>query len=235
MLLVVLAALGCAGTDRQEETVARQQVQKAPAGPLRVVAVGDSLAYGAGDERREGIAGRLEDILRQRGVAEVDTENLGSNGASTADLLARLRQPRVRSEIAGANAIVLSIGANDLFRTPGGRDAALRSPLAVAEQILGRIEKVVGEVRALNPSARIFILGAYNPVPGHPWSEQINRYVPLWDGAVAARFEHDERITVVPMADIVTPERLSRYDNFHPGGEAYQLASQRIAELLLEG
>jgi lysophospholipase L1-like esterase len=36
------------------------------------------------------------------------------------------------------------------------------------------------------------------------------------------------------MADIVIPAHLSRYDNFHPGAEAYRAAAKRIAEMLLE-
>ena len=58
--------------------------------PIRVVTLGDSLAYGAGDEQREGIAGRLEDELRRRGITS-EVTNHGVNGAQTADLLARLK------------------------------------------------------------------------------------------------------------------------------------------------
>lgn len=36
------------------------------------------------------------------------------------------------------------------------------------------------------------------------------------------------------MHDIVTPQRLSRYDSFHPGGAAYDAAAKRIAEMLLK-
>ena len=35
------------------------------------------------------------------------------------------------------------------------------------------------------------------------------------------------------MNDIVTPQRLSRYDSFHPGSAAYQEAAKRIAGMLL--
>jgi phospholipase/lecithinase/hemolysin len=40
-------------------------------------------------------------------------------------------------------------------------------------------------------------------------------------------------VAVVRMADIVTPQRLSRYDSFHPGREAYAAAAKRIASMLL--
>jgi lysophospholipase L1-like esterase len=198
-----------------------------------VVTLGDSLAYGAGDETHSGIAGRLKDELHARGVS-ADTVNLGVNGAQTADLIARLGQDRVRRNVASADAIVLSIGANDLFRTPGAREETLRNPLTVAGRILDRIAKIVTELHALNPAVRVLLLGGYNPVPSHPYSAMIGPLLGLWDGMLAGRFEDDPRVAVVTMADVVVPQRLSRYDSFHPGGSAYAEAAKRIAALLLE-
>jgi lysophospholipase L1-like esterase len=200
---------------------------------LHVVAIGDSLAYGAGDESGEGIAGRLEDELRTRGVREVETINLGVNGAQTTDLLRRLEQKRVRDRIAEADAIVLSIGANDLFRSQHSREELMRAPLAVAERILGRIATIVAELHEINPNARVLLLGGYNPVPRHEWASTINQYLGVWDAALTARFESDPRVAVVKMSDIVTAQRLSRYDSFHPGAEAYREAAKRIAGMLV--
>lgn len=201
---------------------------------LHVVALGDSLAYGAGDETGEGIAGRLEDELRRRGIRSVETVNLGVNGAQTSDLLTRLRTKRVRDAIAASNAVVLSIGANDLFRTPHSREELMRAPLTVAERILARIETIVAEIHEINPEARIMLLGGYNPVPRHEWAPTIDTYLGMWDATLASRFEDDGRVAVVKMADIVTPQRLSRHDDFHPGAAAYQEAAQRIAGILLK-
>ena len=201
---------------------------------LHVVTLGDSLAYGAGDESGEGITGRLEDELRTRGVRTVATVNLGVNGAQTADVLARLRTKRVRDSIAATDAVVLSVGANDLFRTPHSREEIMRAPLAVAERILGRIKSIVAEIHEINPRARVLLLGGYNPVPRHEWASTINQYLGMWDATLAAQFEDDPRVAVVKMADIVTPQRLSRYDSFHPGAQAYQEAAKRIAALLLQ-
>ena len=193
---------------------------------MKLVALGDSLAYGAGDETGGGLAGRLRGTF--------DTVNLGVNGAQTSDLLGRLRQERVRREVAGADAIVLSIGANDLFRSQAARNETLRAPLAVAMRILGRIEQVVGELRRLNPSARILILGGYNPAPDHPQAPLIDQYLGLWDATLANTFEGDPLVSVVQLSDIITPRRLSRFDRFHPGGAAYAAAAERIAEMLGE-
>ncbi|HYC58511.1 MAG TPA: GDSL-type esterase/lipase family protein [Thermoanaerobaculia bacterium] len=200
---------------------------------LHVVSLGDSLAYGAGDESGEGIAGRLDDELRAHGITTVRTVNLGVNGAQTADVLSRLKQDRVRKSIASADAIILSVGANDLFRSPHSREEIMRAPEAVAERILGRIETIVAEIHAINPRARVLMLGGYNPVPRHEWAALINQYLGVWDQLLTARFADDPRVAIVKMYDIVTPQRLSRYDSFHPGSEAYREAARRIAAMLV--
>ena len=56
----------------------------------------------------------------------------------------------------------------------------------------------------------------------------------MWDIALAARFEDDARVSVVKMSDIVTAQRLSRYDSFHPGADAYRDAAKRIAGMLVK-
>lgn len=219
-------------TNTRTAQVRRHEISPLDRDKVKVVAIGDSLAYGAGDESGKGIAGRLKEDLRARGFLSVDTANLGVNGAQTSDLIAGLKQDRIRKQIADADAIVLSIGANDLFRSPAAREETMRAPLAVADKILSRIESIVADLRTLNSRARILVLGGYNPVPAHPLSPMISQYLQLWDATLASRFEGDPLISVVKMSDIVTPQRLSRYDNFHPGGAAYAAAAERIAEML---
>jgi lysophospholipase L1-like esterase len=240
ILLVALAS--CRRTDKSttmtiNPSAARPAQSTTVSAPvpaaLRVVTLGDSLAYGAGDESGKGLAGRLRSELRDRGVSDVTTVNLGVNGAQTGDLMSRLKTERVRSAVSEADAIVLSIGANDLFRTPGARDRTLENPLAVADQILDRIESIVAQLRAMNPDARILILGGYNPVPKHPLAPLINQYLGIWDETLAERFAKDPRVSIVKMSDIVVPQRLSRLDSFHPGGAAYEAAAKRIAGMLV--
>ena len=226
-LAILLLAIGCA-----REMPAPPQKQQLPHS-IRVVALGDSLAYGTGDESGKGIAGRLREVLRQDGVASVETVNLAAAGASTRDLQAQLKKENVRQQVANADAIVLSIGANDLFQTPKARDELMREPLRVATDIRNRIEAIVAEIHTINPAARIMILGGYNPVPNNPQASVINFYLRVWDRMLIHRFDDDAYVYVVQINDLVGPEQLSRIDNFHPSGEAYQQISKRIATMLL--
>lgn len=234
LILTLLSSIGCTGGDRVRAAPENVEQPTAPPlpRPLQIVTLGDSLAAGTGDEGGGGIAGRLKPHLESRGVSEIAIENHGVSGSQTTDVLRRLEQRRVRDAVAAADVVILSVGANDLFRTQGAREATLRAPFKVAEQILDKIENVVRELRTINPGARILILGAYNPAPRHALAPMLNRYLSIWDETLAARFNPESRVTVVKMSDLVTPRRLSRRDGFHPGGEAYEAAAKRIAEIL---
>lgn len=199
---------------------------------VHVAMLGDSLAYGSGDEAGKGIGGRLEPELRSRGVTSVVTTNLGVNGATTADVAARLQNGETRAALAHADAIVLSMGANDVRQAlrPSGSS---RAPLDLIEQVLRNLEATVAELHRINPSARVLILGAYAPVPHERTAMLLEPLIAFWDATVLARFADDPLVEVVRLSDIVSgPERLSTIDSFHPGGEAYQQTAARIAELL---
>lgn len=199
---------------------------------MHVALVGDSLAYGSGDESGQGIAGRLEPEMQRRGVESIVTTNLGTYGVTTRDLAAKLSRPETRASIAEADAVVLSVGANDIRLLLTGEEP-LRSPLAIAGGVLRNIETIVADLRTINPGARILILGAYAPVAHERATEFLGPLIAIWDTMLALRFAGDPLVTIVPMADIVgTPERLSTLDSFHPGGDAYQEAAGRIAEIL---
>jgi lysophospholipase L1-like esterase len=199
---------------------------------IHVAVVGDSLAYGAGDEEEKGIAGRLETELAALGIDSVVTTKLGSTGATTRDFGFVLRQPKTRADLAGADAFVLSIGANDLREAflAGG---ALRSPIDVVDRVLRDIAGTVDELHRINPRARILLLGGYTPIPQERVALFLEPIIALWDAALMVQFIDDPLVSVVRLSDILDrPERLSTLDSFHPGSEAYREAARRIAGLL---
>ena len=200
--------------------------------PLHVVVLGDSLAAGTGDETGRGIAGWLEHDSRD-GNRSLRATSLGVRGATTASLLSRLAQPRERAAVRMADVAVLSIGANDLFRTPGVQQELMRAPLRLADRIRERVAGVVGEVRAAAPRARVFVLGGYNPAPRHSLAFLVEPLLRVWDEGLALRFAADRRVEVVRIADLVDrPDRLSRLDGFHPGAAVYRDTARRIAARL---
>ncbi len=203
--------------------------------PVQLVApliVGDSLARGAGDEIGLGIPGRLDQELRRRGVRAKRTVNLGINGARTADLLRQLDGGNVQSLIAGANVIVVSIGGNDLWGGHDWRTAAPPDPDAAMDDVLARIETVIRRIRAVNPRARIFFVGLYNPFTTTPYGGQLTMFVNRWNARVLQRFATDSNFTLVPTSDLFSHRDRLALDRFHPSGDGYALIARRIADAI---
>jgi len=204
-------------------------------GTLRVVVIGDSLAQGTGDESGKGIPGDLEDEVRTRGVSSVEAKNYGVAGATTEDVGRRLDDDTIRNDVATADAVVLSVGANNVFQDPEARARAIRDRDAYAREVLERVAGIVSRIRAINPDAEILLLGGYNPLPDHPLSGGITRYIKAWDKMLNKRFESDALIDVVKIMDIIDgAQKLSPADHFHPGAAAYRDVARRIADMLLE-
>ena len=108
-VLALAAALGLAATP-------------AEARPLRVVALGDSLTAGYGLPPGKAFPDALQRALKGRGW-DVEVANAGVSGDTAADGLARYDW----SVPAGADALIVELGANDMLRglDPAAAEAAL--------------------------------------------------------------------------------------------------------------
>ena len=192
--------------------------------------LGDSLARGTGDETGLGIGGRLVDDLKKRNIDVQRATNLAVDGARTADLLKRLQSHNVLEVAAQSNAIVISIGGNDLWGGTDWRNAPPRDPDAVMGRVLDHIAEAVKQLRGVNPTARIFIVGLYNPFVSTPNGALLTPLVLRWNARMTERFSGDANVVVVPTADLFAyRDRLSP-DRFHPSGEGYALIARRIAD-----
>ena len=228
-VLLAIVALAC----RAHPKIKPSRPARLMDGVMRVVVIGDSLAHGTGDETGKGIAGNLEDEFKQRGVT-ADVKNYGVAGAMTEDVENKLHDETIRTDVASADAIVLSVGANNVFQDPEARARAIRDRDAYAQEILERVAGVVAQIRAINPDAELILLGGYNPLPDHPLSGGISRYIRNWDKLLNKRFEADPLVDVVKTSDIIDSGDKLAADHFHPGAAAYRDIAKRIADMLTE-
>lgn len=82
----------------------------APQGPIRIVALGDSLTAGYGVAASEALPAVLEKLLQAKGHA-VEIQNAGVSGDTSAGGLARLDW----AVPDGTDAVILALGANDML------------------------------------------------------------------------------------------------------------------------
>ncbi|MFC6650045.1 GDSL-type esterase/lipase family protein [Paenibacillus rhizoplanae] len=82
----------------------------------KILALGDSLAKGTGDNSGQGFVKRTVDALSANGGKAELLGNMGINGLTTAALESKLQEEGVQYALRQANVILISIGGNDLFR-----------------------------------------------------------------------------------------------------------------------
>lgn len=229
LVLLAILALAC----REHPKIKPSRPARLMDGVLRVVVIGDSLAHGTGDETGKGIPGNLEDEFKQRGIT-ADVKNYGVAGATTENVEGKLNDDAIRTDVASADAIVLSVGANNVFQDPEARARAIRDRDVYAKEILERVAGVVAKIRDVNPDAELILLGGYNPLPDHPLSGGISRYVRNWDKLLNQRFESDPLVDVVKTSDIIDSATKLAADHFHPGAASYREIATRIAVMLTD-
>jgi len=185
-----------------------------PSGPpVRYLALGDSFTAGTGSSPDQAFPVRLAARLRARGAA-VTLENLGVNGYTTDDLVAR-ELPRVASF--APTMVTLAIGANDLVRG---------SPL---ERYRAQVHSILAAIVAAGvPAARVYVLPqpdwSRSPVAadfGEPGAiraniEAFNDALRAEAGAVGARW-----VDLFPTMRREAEAGMIARDGLHPSAAAY--------------
>lgn len=201
--------------------------------PIALLVMGDSLARGAGDESGLGIGGRVAEELKRRGRKDQTAVNVAINGLRAPELEKQLQSRSVQTLIAQANVIIISIGGNDLWSTAEGlRGTGRKDPEKLMNATLDRVAGIVGTIRSVNPRARVFLIGLYNPFMKAPFGALLTSAVNRWNAMEMTRFANDGNLTVVQTSDIFSHHARLSVDNFHPNEEGYSMIARRIVDSL---
>lgn len=216
-------------------------------GPMVVLGLGDSVMAGTGCGC-DGIPEEYSAILRQRTGRQVTAVNEGVPGATSADLLADLKDPGLRSEVADADVIIVSIGANDMVDgldgcTPSGCAAQSASQAAAMKS---RVDAVLTQLRALR-GARPFeclVLGYWNVYPeGDPTVPEDEHGRPVALAATTAAngvLEQSASGHGATYVDLMpsfrgadgqsNPSRLLAEDGDHPNATGVEVIAHELAQ-----
>jgi lysophospholipase L1-like esterase len=94
---------------------------------------------------------------------------------------------------------------------------------------MARVTRVVQRIHDINPTARIILLGLYNPYRHSAIGSFLDRQVNAWDSLLIRRFAADPKVSVIRIADLFQfVDRLSPLDHYHPSADGYALIAQRI-------
>lgn len=204
---------------------------------LKIVAIGDSLTRGIGDETNSGgYVGILERSLNQeRKVASF--ENLGVPGNRSDHLLNRLGYQEVQEKIADADIVLITIGANDIMQVAKENilNLAIDDFIEERDEYEIRLEQILDAMREFNGDAEIYLLGIYNPFEKYFQEiEELNQIVEAWNETGMELIGERENMTFIPIIDLFSGnlDPIFADDNFHPNYEGYYLMAERVLEYI---
>lgn len=205
---------------------------------VNIVALGDSLTQGIGDNTDQGgYVGILDRTLRGLDL-NVQFENYGKRGNRSDQLLNRLEdEPEIGEAIQDAEIILITIGANDIMQVLKENITNLEIEVFNTEQVLyeERLTLLLEKLRDLNADASIYLLGVFNPFKNY-FEEipELDLIVDNWNSTGSSVIEQDNNATFIPIADLFdnAPVHLFAEDNFHPNYEGYYRMAERVLEYI---
>ncbi|PLT35276.1 GDSL family lipase [Bacillus sp. V5-8f] len=202
---------------------------------LTIVALGDSLTRGTGDETGKGYVGLVTEDVKKRFEGKVTVHNLGINGQTSRELRKQVKQREVRRQLGAADTILITIGGNDLFR--GGQTLLDYSPGSLSKlqvNFIQNLTSILKDVRGANHNATIFFVGLYNPFIKLEDGDETSRVVREWNRLSEETSAAFSNVVFVPTYDIfqLSVDDYLYTDRFHPNKQGYRLIAERVAPLI---
>lgn len=201
-----------------------------------IVGLGDSLTRGIGDSSGKGYVGYLMDNLKSKTKQKIQLTNLAIGGQTSTGLANQLKQQEIQRQIKNANAVVMTIGGNDLFN--GGKvmnDLSSSAINSTRSAFLQRLDHIFKQIRSINPEATIFYIGLYNPFSDLSSSKETSKIVINWNYYTAEEASKYKKTIVVPTFDLFE-QNVNDFlysDKFHPNSEGYKLIGERLSSLIV--
>ncbi|WP_318766093.1 SGNH/GDSL hydrolase family protein [Lactiplantibacillus carotarum] len=165
---------------------------------IKLVAVGDSLTEGVGDESEGGYVGQIKQTLTKKQSLKVTTTNAGKSGDRSDQILARINKSQtLQKQIAAADVITVTVGGNDLLQTLEGsitsnNTAKNNSTVAKAQTAYAtKLTQLFNKLQSLNKSASVFVFSIYNPIyVNFPNVTSITHYISQWNDQTQTTVSH---------------------------------------------
>ncbi|MFD1020856.1 DUF459 domain-containing protein [Thalassobacillus hwangdonensis] len=194
----------------------------------KLVALGDSLTYGLGDESGHGYVENLNQWLSKHKEHDIEVDNHGIPDQQSDGLLAQLQKDDVLESVGEAHHVLLFIGMNDIIKSNGG-DLSELHPEKLEKGKMdyeSNLKEILGTIRKTNPDAPIVFVGLYNPVPG---SEEISTLYKNWNETSKSIIDDSVGITYVPTDDLFNDKKYFS-DNLHLNEQGYERLTMRIID-----
>jgi lysophospholipase L1-like esterase len=205
----------------------------------KIVAIGDSLTEGVGDETENGgYVGILNHTFEDHNL-NVTVENFGKKGNRSDQLLKRLEKEDIASAIKEADIVLITIGANDIMNVLKSNFMNVTMEPFQEERVkyIERLTAIFNKINELNPDTQIYLIGFYNPFERHFGEiKELGMIIDNWNDAGKSLAEGYENVRYIPIKDLFSNSTvdLLAEDEFHPNTNGYKRMAQRVLEYLKE-
>jgi lysophospholipase L1-like esterase len=205
----------------------------------KVVAIGDSLTEGIGDETGNGgYVGILNHTFEDNNF-NITVENFGKKGNRTDQLLKRLEKEDIASAIKEADMVIITIGANDIMNVLKSNFMNVTMEPFQEERVnyIERLKAIFSKINELNPDTQIYLIGLYNPFERHFGEiKELGMIIDNWNDAGKSLAEEYDNVRYIPTKDLFSNANLDLLaeDDFHPNTSGYKLMAERVLEYMQE-
>ncbi|OHX48314.1 SGNH/GDSL hydrolase family protein [Cytobacillus pseudoceanisediminis] len=208
---------------------------------ITVAAVGDSLTQGVGDStERGGYVPYLEMSLeKDKSVQDAVFYNFGVRGNRSDQLLKKLGTEEVKDVVKSADAVIITIGGNDVMKVvrENFSNLKLRAFVKEKKKYEQNLIDVLDAIKEVNPNSKIILIGLYNPfLKWFSEITEINDILEDWNGTSQTILKKYPGTYFVEIDDIFenTDDNLLYTDYFHPNDKGYELIADRVHQILTE-
>ncbi|WP_225418521.1 SGNH/GDSL hydrolase family protein [Loigolactobacillus iwatensis] len=154
-------------TVQQKTQQVTKKKQPAKKSQINLVALGDSLTQGVGDQNKAGgYVGMIKHSLVDKDHVQVKTANYGVAGDTSTQIDHRLQsQAAIQTSLKKADVIVMTVGGNDLMGVvkKDMLDTNEKDIQVAQKSYTAHLTTLLGHVRQYNAKAPIFLYSIYNP------------------------------------------------------------------------
>jgi len=204
---------------------------------LNIVAIGDSLTEGVGDEADNGgYVGILKDTINQDREL-VEMKNFGKEGNRSDQLMARLDDEEIEAALEDADIILVTIGANDIMKIfkENFTNLTLDKFSNGKSNYERRLDEIITSMDDMNPRADIYLVGFYNPFKRYFADiEELEIIIEDWNNIGREVTEEHRHVHFIPTKDLFEDTSINYLssDNFHPNHLGYELMAERVLEYI---
>ncbi|WP_271000366.1 SGNH/GDSL hydrolase family protein [Listeria seeligeri] len=217
--------------------------------PVKLVAMGDSLTEGVGDEDKNGgYVGIIPDELEEEStVPSVKTSNYGVSGNKITQLEKRLKTNKTfQQDVKNANVITITIGGNDVMAILQSRllEVDVADFTKANKKFQHELENLLTDIRSYNKDAAVFLMGIYNPYTTY-FSDikEFDEVIINWNKASEKTVQKYDNVYFVPIAKVLEnrdksnkdkPNPLLSDDYFHPNHQGYEKISTELDKAIVK-